>query len=431
MLTSPIEKHFPPLTEELPALNFMILTARRSVLVPTSLSSISRSSKTRYGHYSRRVHLKYFELTLIKFFSGRPTSASRRQAGFARAMDLIDDHGDYYHLPPQGSDTALPPPHTPHPTQVQPHTHGEIQHLNAQTPATPAGNDTSMTFEETPGPIDPNNPYNGMPPPPSPSTYPTLQALMNACQAHARAHGYACVTSSNNYKRGIAYVRCDRGGHYANHWHLTPETRQRHNRTRRLVGCSWKARAKRLKTGDWELRMMVDRHSGHGASNSAKAHPSLRKLEDGAVEMARRMFGEGKAPKDVLAELRIWNEAVTPQDVYNLKAKIAREDGGDPSTTTAAGGGEASGTAKKSGRKGRGPTSNTNPAGGNVMTVTDAMETSTDPSSGIVVDPLLTAAASGGRAPPAQMQDPATLQANANASGSKQKGKCPCKCCDH
>ena len=79
-----------------------------------------------------------------------------------------------------------------------------------------------------------DDPFNGMPPP-TEGTFPSLQALMHACQDHARAHGYACVTSSNNYKRGIAYVRCDRGGEYVNHWKLTPETRVRKNRTRRLV----------------------------------------------------------------------------------------------------------------------------------------------------------------------------------------------------
>lgn len=78
------------------------------------------------------------------------------------------------------------------------------------------------------------DPYNGMPPP-AEGTFPSLQDLMHACQDHARANGYACVTSSNNYKRGIAYVRCDRGGEYVNHWKLTPETRVRKNRTRRLV----------------------------------------------------------------------------------------------------------------------------------------------------------------------------------------------------
>ena len=78
------------------------------------------------------------------------------------------------------------------------------------------------------------DPYNGMPPP-NEGAFPSLQDLLFACQDHARANGYACVTASNNYKRGIAYVRCDRGGEYVNHWKLTPETRVRKNRTRRLV----------------------------------------------------------------------------------------------------------------------------------------------------------------------------------------------------
>ena len=169
-----------------------------------------------------------------------------------------------------------------------------------------------------------NDQFNGMPPPPE-GTFPSLQVLMSACQDHARAHGYACVTSSNNYKRGIAYVRCDRGGEYVNHWKLTPETRVRKNRTRRLVGCNWKARAKRTSTGDWNLTMMNSKHNGHDRSESATQHPSLRQLPPEALEEAREMFQMGRSPKEVLEQLqRSWNPDITAQDVYNLKAKIAR-----------------------------------------------------------------------------------------------------------
>ena len=171
----------------------------------------------------------------------------------------------------------------------------------------------------------PSDEYNGMPPPPE-GEYPDLPQLIEACQAHGRQHGYACVTSSNNYKRGIAYVRCDRGGEYVNHWKLTDETRIRKNRTRRLVGCKWKARAKRNAAGFWVLTMMDDKHTGHGPSNNATAHPSLRQLSKEAQDTARDAFEAKRSPKQVLELLQQnFNPAVTPQDVYNLKAKITRE----------------------------------------------------------------------------------------------------------
>lgn len=170
------------------------------------------------------------------------------------------------------------------------------------------------------------DPYNGMPPPPT-GEYPDLQQLMQACQDHARLHGYACVTASNNYKRGIAYVRCDRGGDYVNHWKLTDETRVRKNRKKRLVGCKWKARAKRNSTGSWVLNMMEDKHNGHDPSGDATNHPSLRQLPAEAVEEARQAFKAGRSPKQVLELLQQqYNPAVTAQDVYNLKAKINRID---------------------------------------------------------------------------------------------------------
>ena len=177
------------------------------------------------------------------------------------------------------------------------------------------------------------DPYNGMPPPPI-GEYPDLQQLMQACQDHARRHGYACVTASNNYKRGIAYVRCDRGGDYVNHWKLTDETRVRKNRKKRLVGCKWKARAKRNGMGNWVLTMMEDKHNGHDPSGDATNHPSLRQLPAVAVEEARNAFKAGKSPKQVLESLQQqYNPAVTAQDVYNLKAKINRIDNSATAST--------------------------------------------------------------------------------------------------
>lgn len=176
------------------------------------------------------------------------------------------------------------------------------------------------------------DPFDGMPPPPE-GEFPDLPELMKACQDHARSHGYACVTASNNYKRGIAYVRCDRGGDYVNHWKLTDETRVRKNRKKRLVGCKWKARAKRNAAGMWVLTMMEAKHNGHGASDSATAHPSLRQLPAEAVDEARHAFRVGRSPKQVLEMLQHrYNPAVTAQDVYNLKAKINRIDKPGPPT---------------------------------------------------------------------------------------------------
>ena len=175
-------------------------------------------------------------------------------------------------------------------------------------------------------PLD--DPYNGMPPP-AEGEHPSLDALLKHCQQHAGAHGYACVTASNNYRRGIAYVRCDRGGTYVNHWKLTDETRVRKNRTRRLVGCEWKARAKRTETGTWTLTMMNSTHTGHGPSVNATTHPSLRQLPQDAIEVVREAFKAGKSAKEITEIIQKgWNPAILSQDIYNLKAKLAREEKG-------------------------------------------------------------------------------------------------------
>ena len=194
-------------------------------------------------------------------------------------------------------------------------------------PQPPTSSDTLATLPaHHTDPTHQTDEFNGMPPPPE-GEFPDLPQLMNACQEHGRQFGYACVTSSNNYKRGIAYVRCDRGGEYVNHWKLTDETRVRKNRTRRLVGCKWKARAKRNAAGMWLLTMMHDKHTGHGPSTNATSHPSLRQLSSEAQDAARQAFEAKHSPKQVLELLQQrFNPAVTAQDVYNLKAKITRAE---------------------------------------------------------------------------------------------------------
>lgn len=221
-------------------------------------------------------------------------------------MDYLQED-DVYPPPP----SSLPPHDQPHDQPIDP----QIVTMGANPSHPPP---SSLPAYRT-------DPYDGMPPPPTGGEFPNLSSLMKACQDHAKRHGYACVTSSNNYKRGIAYVRCDRGGEYVNHWHLTDETRVRKNRTRRLVGCTWKARAKRTPSGTWEMTMMNAKHSGHSASDSPTSHPSQRQLSTEAVEEAREAFNAGMSPKEVLELMRTrYNGAITAQDVYNLKAKIAR-----------------------------------------------------------------------------------------------------------
>lgn len=73
--------------------------------------------------------------------------------------------------------------------------------------------------------------------------------------------------------------------------------------------------------------MMHDKHNNHGPSTNAASHPSQRQLDENAKEAARKAFHDKQSPKFVLGMLQTnFNSAVTAQDVYNLKAKINRED---------------------------------------------------------------------------------------------------------
>ena len=132
------------------------------------------------------------------------------------------------------------------------------------------------------------------------------------------------------------------------------------------------------------LTMMNAKHNGHERSESATQHPSLRQLPREAMEEAKAMFKDVRSPKEVLDVLqRRWNPDVTAQDVYNLKAKIARMDSRQATQ-----------------------------AGQTEMPETPQMLRADEP--GPPTDPRL------------MEQTPAQ-----EVEGSKKAGKCQCTCCDH
>ncbi len=162
--------------------------------------------------------------------------------------------------------------------------------------------------------------------------------------------------------------------------------------------------------------MMEDRHSGHGRSEDARLHPSLRKLGDEAVDEARRLFRDGRSPKEILGVLRGWNASLTAQDVYNLKAKISRE--------------MASGGLVVKGR-GKGPI----PTNGGDAEA-DAVNGIQTDEEYATVDPALHAQ-SGGLAPVAggfhetleHSADGHSTTRTDNPAAATRRGKCECKCC--
>ena len=312
---------------------------------------------------------------------------------------------------------TYPPPGSEGPSEDPTPQASNLQSATPHTPSQP----TLREFADSPYDAPPDDPYAGMPPP-AESTYADLPTLMRAVQDHGRRFGYACVTSSNNYKRGIAYVRCDRGGEYVNHWNVTPETRVRKNRTRRLVGCKWKARAKRTAEGGWQLAMMEDKHSGHGPSGDLSQHPSQRQLPEEAIESAKQDFADGRTPKEVLEHLKLFNPSVTPQDIYNLKAKISRKDNAEAKGKPVRGARlRGNGGPRTDGVNGT-PEMNGDgmDAGGDGDGIVDPALRGHDPALSSIAQ--LTAAV-------AQMQE--APQDSPSAGRDHGGTKCDCTCCDH
>lgn len=120
--------------------------------------------------------------------------------------------------------------------------------------------------------------------------------------------------------------------------------------------------------------------------------------------MARRAFGEGRSPKEVLDLLKQnFNAAITAQDVYNLKAKIARLE--HPEKTP------------KKGRVGSG--------GAGDMSLDPALETQ----GGVERMGLQ------GTAQVARMHDVdqtcGTNHTMQDSAGQERTQKCSCTCCEH
>ena len=152
--------------------------------------------------------------------------------------------------------------------------------------------------------------------------------------------------------------------------------------------------------------MMHDKHTGHGPSQDLAAHPSLRQLPEEAVEAAKQAFGDGRTPKEVLELLKAWNDAVTAQDVYNLKAKISRRDGGGSRGKGAQRAGRVQGQSQEDG------------------TVDPALRAQ-DPDVGGL---------QGLQAAVAQMQDLNQVKAMETLPLANEQGparRCACTCCEH
>ena len=171
--------------------------------------------------------------------------------------------------------------------------------------------------------------------------------------------------------------------------------------------------------------MMEDKHSGHGPSGDLSAHPSLRQLPDEAVEEAKEAFEGGKTPKEVLESLRRWNGVVTPQDVYNLKAKISRRDaavkGGTPVR-----GARLRATRTSEGVVGEGQVD----VGGNgVVSANMGMNGYVQgPAGEGNVDPALRGNIEHLTAAVAQMKE---ADEAGRAGQAAVEGKCTCNCCEH
>jgi len=182
--------------------------------------------------------------------------------------------------------------------------------------------------------------------PPPATDYPTLDALMEAVQAHAVAEGYAVVKarSKATYKSGaIAKVGivCDRGGKSRS----KPRAKKRKTASIKC-DCSFKVNAlynQSLKVWKTEVRNAKHSHEEDEVPDASAATRRSDKTAEllGHIDATTRsdtiiacfLFNCSTkpplidaTPREILSELRLQNLEclLIDQDIYNLKKKLRR-----------------------------------------------------------------------------------------------------------
>ena len=169
---------------------------------------------------------------------------------------------------------------------------------------------------------------------PRKGAFPSVKEALAHCQKHAKSHGYACSTASNRVDQGLAYFKCSRGGKNRNNHEITEENRRR-DRITRAAGCGWKVRVKRT-LGQYEVTVLEGQHTGHGPDTPV-AFSSHRYIPEAAVQEVERQVRQGTKTTEILGSIREGypDMLATDRDIYNLRARVEREELGTRSPVEA------------------------------------------------------------------------------------------------
>ena len=177
-----------------------------------------------------------------------------------------------------------------------------------QTPPSPE--------ESTPPPMSMAGPPSGQ--------FTSREDMLAYMKEWAESQGYAIVIGRSRQNR--LWLKCDRGGVYADRHGLTPENRKRKRGESRLTDCPFKVLANMRKDGIWRSHTEIADHN-HEPSEDLSVHPSLRRMTDEQIRRVNEMTESGSSPAETLEELqRLWpGIKVLRRDIYNARKKYKTE----------------------------------------------------------------------------------------------------------
>ncbi|PWA86891.1 protein FAR1-RELATED SEQUENCE 5 [Artemisia annua] len=167
----------------------------------------------------------------------------------------------------------------------------------------------------------------------SSSTFESCDDLLKSVRAFYYTKGYG-LSIRDSQKDKYVTLQCQRSGSYRDVRNIGDKRKR--STTSRLIECPFQIGGKKGQDGSWVFKVINLEHN-HEPSTDMSGHPSFRRLEPDDVQSVKSMTISGIPPRQILTSLRQQtpNLPANSRTIYNLKAKIRRDDLGDRSMVMA------------------------------------------------------------------------------------------------
>ncbi|KAL4561205.1 hypothetical protein LXL04_033368 [Taraxacum kok-saghyz] len=165
------------------------------------------------------------------------------------------------------------------------------------------------------------------------SKFESCDELLKNVRSFYYDKGYG-LSIKDSTKDKYVTLQCDRGGSYRDRMGIGDKRKK--NTGSRLINCPFQIVGKKGNDGTWVLKVKNLTHN-HEPSTDMSGHPSFRRLLPDDVQSVKNMTLSGIPPRQILSSLRQRNQNLpaVSRTIYNLKAKIQKENLNNRSTVSA------------------------------------------------------------------------------------------------